>query len=200
MKIFKNRIFLVVLTAIVFTGVGVIAANTINASQVVYTNRSNEDVPLKSALDNVYNNLDTKIALNTFGDPQYATSYGNRIADRTVTTEITKGKYIVVDYKGYNWSTAATTWPSEHNANLTNSTYDNLACASGNCTITNLARYYNRVRPSNKYNSEYLQLSIMTYAYYVEIREDTDTISAACKPTAYNNNAQTETLMIIPIN
>lgn len=48
-KIFKSRVFIIIICAIVFTSIGVIAANTISASSISYGNGTVED-----AIDDLY--------------------------------------------------------------------------------------------------------------------------------------------------
>lgn len=201
MKFINNNLKVVIafVLGLIISGIGVYAI-TINSTQIVYVDGNNNETTVKAALDNVYNNLDTKMMLNTFGTTQYASSQGDRIANRTATKEITKGKYIVVDNKAYNWMAENATWPAEQGSNITNTRYNNLSCTSGNCVINHIGRYYNRVLPSTKYLNLYHQIASFTYVYYVEIKENTDTISAYVNDGANSSLSQTETLIIIPIN
>lgn len=70
MKIFKSRIFLVIITAIIFMGVGVLAAN-INADEIEYNNGT-----VKDALDTLYD-VTNKEILNKFDLYLRAWGYSN---------------------------------------------------------------------------------------------------------------------------
>ena len=70
MKIFKSRIFLVIITAIIFMGVGVLAAN-INADEIEYNNGT-----VKDALDTLYD-VTNKEILNRFDLYLRAWGYSN---------------------------------------------------------------------------------------------------------------------------
>lgn len=54
MKILKSRLFQFILTAIIFTGIGAIAENTISANQVTYTNSNNQETTVADALNDLY--------------------------------------------------------------------------------------------------------------------------------------------------
>ena len=54
-KIIKSRIFIFVFTAVIFTGVGVYAANTYKASDVVYNASDGTSMNVNEALNELYN-------------------------------------------------------------------------------------------------------------------------------------------------
>ena len=54
-KIIKSRIFIFVLTAIIFTSIGVYAANTYKASEVLYTSSDGTSMNVQDALNDLYN-------------------------------------------------------------------------------------------------------------------------------------------------
>ena len=139
--------------------------------------------------------------LNTFWTPLYATSQGNKIIPRSVSLEVPKGKYIVVDYKGHNWRVSETTWPSSYGSNPNNADYKNLKCSSNNCVIRELASYWNRIRPTKDSSNLYNQLINETFTYYVEIEENSDTLISTHNDGSTNTNmSQYITIIAIPIS
>ena len=195
-NVLKNPILMFILGFMIASSIGAYATIKMQASEVKYKNQN-----VETALNYVYANLDTKKILNSFGSPIYATSQGERIKPRTVTMQIPKGKYIVFDYKGHNWRINTTTYPSDYNPNPNNSGYKNLACESNNCVINNLSSYYNRVLPAADASNYYNQMLAQAFIYFVEIKEDTDTLSAS-ENDASNASiySQFDTLIAIPIN
>ena len=202
MKIFKNPIFTFIIGAIIFSSITAIAVTQINANQVSYTDSNNREIKLDKALDEVYANLDTKKVLNSFGTTQYATSQGSKIAPRNVSLQLTKGKYIVFDYKGHNWRTTATTYQSTFGAIENASTsYKNLACESNSCIINDISGYANMIMPAKDSSNYYNQLIVEAFVYYVEIKEVIDTLSASENAGGADNYmSQFDTLIAIPIN
>ena len=60
MKILKSKIFQIILIAIIFTSIGVIAENAINASQITYTNTNNQETTVDAALNDLYTQMNGK--------------------------------------------------------------------------------------------------------------------------------------------
>lgn len=201
MKILKNSMFTFILGAIIFSTITALAISGINANQITYTDKNNTDTTVNLALDKLYNNLDSRIIMNTFGEAQYATSYGDRIANRTATINLNKGKYLLIDTKAFDFYHTDTIYPSAYeNTNNSGLNYKNLSCSSSNCTINYLGGYYNRVRSSSSSDLGYQHVVGFTITYYVEIKENNDTISAYINDGVTTYNGEYETLIAIPIN
>lgn len=197
----KKTIITVIITAVICINGTALAVSGINANQVSYTDINNQETTVNLALDNLYNNLDSRIIMNTFGEAQYATSYGDRIANRTATINLNKGKYLLIDTKAFDFYATGTNYPSAYeNANNSGLNYKNLSCSSSNCTINYLGGYYNRVRSSSSSNLGYQHVVGFTITYYVEIKENNDTISAYINDGVTTYNGEYETLIAIPIN
>lgn len=195
-SVLKNPILMFILGFMIASSIGAYATIKMQASEVKYKNQN-----VETALNYVYANLDTKKILNSFGSPIYATSQGERIKPRTVTMQIPKGKYIVFDYKGHNWRVNTTTYPSGYGTTSINNSYKNLACESNNCIINNLTGYWNRIMPSLDSSNYYNQIVVESFAYYVEITEDTDTLSAREDDgSPASTMSQFDTIVAIPIN
>jgi hypothetical protein len=174
----------------------IVGVYAINASQIDY-----RETKVDQALDDVYSKLGTKMAIASFGTPLYAGSQGSRIANRTATIQnVSKGKYIVIDRKGIAWNSTSTTYETANTANFTSSANEeNLKCGSKNCVIQKVAQYKNRFKPTDKPTSGYIYNSMYTYVYFVEMKEDTDTISAYINEGDYPTNSEFESLIALPI-
>lgn len=186
-----KTILAIVITAVVCTTIGVIAGN-INANQVTYT-KDNTDISVSSALDNLYSNLETKMAINAFGNALISSSYGDRIANRTTSQQLNKGKYIVIDYKGFDYSAPGYPTSATH-VNWIG--YRTLKCSSNNCTLNLLADYMHSIKASlnNDHVVGYIDV------YFLEVVDDSDTISAYINDGAIGSDAQYESIIVIPIN
>ncbi len=190
-KILKSRLFTFILGGIVFGTIGVFASN-IFASQVTYN-----DTTVDLALDNVYTNLNTKMAMNTFGTSQYAYSQGNFIANRTVTlSNLSKGKYILISTISSAYSTSSN--PEELHTEFT---ANNLGCTSGNCVLHYINGFQNRKSATGEVKSGYKINNYIGYNfYYLEVLEDTDTVTYMFNDTsASNSNVRILTLAATPI-
>ena len=115
----KKNIILVLITAIIFTGVGAFANNLITAEQINY----NENTTVKDKIDDLYTrqtdtidakdtqitNLQNQITqLNNESiwdklalTPTFNYSIGYRTGPKTISLDVAKGNYIVVFTVGY---------------------------------------------------------------------------------------------------
>ena len=199
MKIFKNPIFTFIIGAIIFSSITAIAVTQINANQVSYTDSNNREIKLDKALDEVYANLGTKMAINTFGTALINSSYGDRIANRTASQQLPKGKYIVVDLKGINFQ--SNVHPTNVGEAPSDINYKNLSCSNSNsCVISLITSYYGLIRATELSNSYYDHNVYFAYVYYVEVVDNTTTISSYINDGVTTFNPEYDTIIAIPIN
>ena len=62
-KVIKNRIFLIIVLCIISCGIGVYAAVTYNASDVLYTSSDGTSMTVNDALNELYNNMNQNTAI-----------------------------------------------------------------------------------------------------------------------------------------
>ena len=88
-KVLKNRLFLVLVTAIIVGSIAVYATSEILASQITYN-----DTTVEAALNDLYGKANKNI---TFGSPIYSENNynGDQLESKTITQTLNKGKYIV---------------------------------------------------------------------------------------------------------
>ena len=180
-KLLNSKLFLIIVCAIVFGSIGVVAGN-INASEVDYKNTK-----LDAAIDDLYNNLNTKIALNTFGTAEYDASYGVRSNSRTTSLTLDSGKYIIYVFGSISGG---------GNGNLYSDATQNITCSS-ECSKTKLSGKY--VRASGTATTNYGTYTAYSI-YYVDIINDSTTVTYVYEATSNNSNGQVALISAIPIN
>ena len=193
-KVLRSRIFIFILGMFVMAGIGY-SVYALNASQIEYNNTN-----VESALDNIYSNLNSKILLSTFGTPKYAVSGGDQVSSRTVTlNNLAKGKYLIV--KTISSAYASTANPDEISAELSLGGTGLLVCASSNCTSRVIGGYESRKQASTPITGSYKENNYVAYSLiYVEIKENTDSISYTMSDATNNKAVRTIGLGAIPIN
>lgn len=198
MKLFKNRIFIFILGGVFFGSITGVVAYGMAADNVSYTPKDNnwnvENVD--QALNDLYTN---RINQNSFGTTRYATSAGDLISKRTSTlSNVSKGKYMVVVTTTYNWTTYASSWPIE-SGTLSSG---NLSCNSSNCQISFLGGYFNTLRPTGMDHGYYSQYASHVRTYYVEIKENNDSLSSYISDGNIESTyrASHATITAIPVN
>ena len=194
----KTKLFYFILGAIIFSSITAIAITGINAREVSYTDSSNNETNVKSALDNVYANLNTKMALNSFGTPIYNTNQGD-MQTRTSSITLNRGKYLIIKATALG-SYTSTTSSQQTITNMTN-TPGAISCTN-NCVIRNIFSYNNKVTSSGKYDSAiYTFTNNIQHLFYVEIVEDQTTVSGSYTVNTTSTQATVYVNMIaVPIN
>lgn len=184
-------LLIIVITAIISTISTVIADSIINSNKVTYN-----DTTLDRALDSVYSNLNTITGINNFGTVSYATSQGTPQKTRTLTKEITKGKYIILTIANEGWDD-----PGSYAATSEVSNIKKLSCESNNCDIRVITGYHNQPKATGAITTYYKTMMYTTVtAYYVDIKEDTDIISTyASADRTYTTGVQSLTFHVIKV-
>ena len=103
-KVIKSRIFIFVLTAIIFMSIGVYAANTYKASDVVYNASDGTSMNVNDALNELYKMKNNNIDINTYtSNFKIAASSGTGTKTSTITvpTGIKTGYLFVVSNAFY---------------------------------------------------------------------------------------------------
>lgn len=181
-KILKNRVFLVIITAIIFTGVGIYAETKINASEIKYIDKDNNETTVDAVLDDLYdlsNNYDL-----TFYEP--SSWMGARTASKSITKKIQKGKSLlfVAESAGAGNTSISNTEITYMNFTISN---DNSECQLiANKGYRATASATNTSGGSN-YNQQYTVIAI----YYCNASQDRNiTILANDGLTTSNSNTK----------
>ncbi len=162
-KIFKSPICMFVLGLVLATCISVYA---ITASQVTYN-----DTPLDEVLDGVYSNLNSKMALNTFGTPVTNYSIGNANTDKTTTLTLNSGKYLLVAIHGNSYETGNT----DHSTGNLNGIV--AECTSGSCSTMQRLYGYHISTAGALHSNRAAKGQTWAYIYYVEVLENDTVIS-----------------------
>lgn len=168
----------IIIGSILLSGISVYATSRYLASQVSYKDgKSVED-----ALNDLYSKGIISIDESNV---KYAESSGNNTTSRTTSLNLDKGKYIVVTNStiGYKSSSA-----------VTSSSYDNstpgISVTSNNNTVSALKGFGNTRCATSKSSDVYTIIILNSRAYYVEINDDSDTVtysySSQSQPTVPN--------------
>jgi len=139
-KIFSNKIFLVALTAVVFTGIGAYANSRITANDVYYIKANNEEVTVASALDDIYTNATPEVILrNITPTTTVERETGEKQGDIYLSKNVTKGSYLVMAMTNSASDNGSTI--NNHSEGVTgNSSALPITVTNGTCT--QLYRYY----------------------------------------------------------
>ena len=200
MKRENIKLILGIAIGIIISGITAFAIN-ISSANINYdnTNSGLEATTVEGAINELYQDASKKMALNTFGNALYSQNLTTYTAgDNDTYLSLTKGKYIVstlYTYVGTNSVKGSENTNDIDTANL-------LQCSSNNCVINDLSKgYYYKTATSTVYSNTYLEGSDKMIVFYVDIKNDNDTIvfkntktitNAAC-PTIY-------AIQAIPIN
>ena len=195
-KELKSRLFLVVITAIICVSITAYATTQMSASNITYKNTT-----VATALDNIYDSLDTRKILNNFGTPIYSYAQGDFSTTNTVTlNNLSKGKYLVIKT---NTSAFGTTSNADevHEAGTIGDN-NGLECSSSNCIIKSIGAYESSKRASTAVTGSIRVNDSLSYALLVvEIKEESDSISFTENDGSASNKAvRLLSLCAIPID
>lgn len=179
-KILKSRIFLVIVTALVFTGIGAFADN-IFANQVTYN-----DTTLDLALNSLYTMAN---GVYTSSNITSNSSYGNAQATRSTTITLSKGKYIIATSNALSWPATASTSSSSE---LTSS---NLSCTN-NCTISRIYGWANEPHSTVATNDKYQTVALNMRLFVVDVTEDGTIITASTGTSNSNPSSLAQAIQI----
>ena len=196
-KLFKNPIFTFILGAIAATTISVGATALYSSSEIGFTPTDSEWHV--NNLEDAINDLSTNRGNFTgtlSSSPIYETSQGTPTTERTISKELSKGKYLVVSTKSESWGDTGS-YAAGQDAIAEGA----LRCNSG-CTITFLGGYRNMPKATNPISSNYkIMTSGATILYYVEVTGNTSVLSdSATAANTYNTGAQFVTLQAYPID
>ena len=190
----NKKIILGILIGILFSGVGVYAATTYLASDVTYT-PSNKDWNVdnvKNALDDLYSKNDDTIS---FGTPIQSSSQGPRIATRTTSITLNKGKYIVsaiISGSSMNSSSASSS---------DTTTKFEILCDSNSCNYISLSNFLSSASATTQLCSGggYNNVNIVNSLYYIEILKDNTVLTGTKSTSEWNAVTSSAILQAIPI-
>ena len=199
-RIFKNPIFTFILGGILFGSITGVVAYSYSSNDISYTPKdTNWNVDnVGSAIDDLYNN---RISENAFGTVLYSSSQGDKIGKRSTSLNVSKGKYIIAAVKGTNWCSSESSWPNLNTSEFNlGSDYENLSCNNAdNCTIKQLGKYWNRIRPSSMSSCGYTHYSVMSYLYYVDVKSSSENVLSYITEDAYTYSGTSVTIIAIPV-
>lgn len=192
----------IIITAIVSSSITGVIAYNISARDITYT-PSDKNINIdnvESAINDLYTNS-RKINDNLFKTALYASSQGDRSGKRSVSLQLSKGKYIVNVMKGTNWANSAESWPNLKTSEFNlGANYESLNCSNeSNCTIKLLGKYWNRVRPSAMYSGAYQHYTALSHIYYIEVKTTAEDVSSYINEEASTIAGNSVTIMAIPI-
>ena len=196
MKKYIKIFFIITITAIISVVGTVIADSIINSNNVIYTGRNN-NTTVDVALNNIYSNINTVTGINSIGTVTYESVQGTPQTRRDLTKELTKGKYIIVTNNNEAWADNGA-YPETYGLADENT----LSCASENCDIRKIGGYHNQPKATTDEPSNHrIMMTDSIVAYYVEIKENVDTLSTyASSAATYTTGAQSLLLYVIPIS
>ncbi len=159
----KKSILLVLITAIVFTGIGAFAAIEYQADEIGYGNGT-----VKDAIDDLYTKTNKDLI---FGTKLNAYNIGDRTVNRSNSLQLSKGKYIV-----YLVNADTYTESSKNDSVYYSGNSINLQCNSCEKQMISQDGFNIKATAAIKANT-FLANVVHIKAYYVEITADTDILS-----------------------
>lgn len=198
-KILTNRLFLVLLTAIIVASGTAYATIKIQATEIGYdggTWKKSDGTDItnaKEAIDELYLKANKDLS---FGNTLLSKSYGNAINTRTANIDLNKGKYIVHVVTTVNGGNPSTTSEDiESNVSLLNAASDNTTIQKLNNHMYKIAASEADIQGNNRW------IETRTASYYVVVSNDVDTLSVKIVRN-WNSNVLPDLISIqaIPIN
>lgn len=192
-KILTSKIFLVIVTAIICTSIGVYAGSQLNASDIKYIDSNDNETTVDVALNNLYTRANTPIAdlINYASKNQlYA---GARTAGIVKTIGLDKGDYFVISTMGHAWSTST----SESSTTGVSSDNANFSVTNGTCT--RITGHYVRPFSTAASNSKYQATTIHTNIFKCHMTAN-GTVKYTTNSGDYTNCAQGVILESIKID
>lgn len=152
---------------ILISGISVYATSQYLASQVTYR----DGKTVEEALNELYNKGNADINKDNI---YFSENYGSNTASKTTSLNLTKGKYIVFISFGQSW--LMETIPSNYNTTIDESDLIEISSQSNNCNIVAL-KGFKRAQSGSKEGSIYTIDRLCTRTYYIDVKEDSDTIT-----------------------
>ena len=164
-KLFKSRIFFFVLGAVMFSTVSVFAYSLL--AQDVGYNPKDDDWDV----DNVSNALDElRDDIARFDNLEIVSFQGNRGRNRTLTKELSKGRYVVITID------AVSAMPSSRHTTVIKDYDSDTSLTCNSCSIKRkTAKYFDvsATSSSSGYQSNYFYYSL----YEIKINSESDTLT-----------------------
>lgn len=197
MKFIRDNIKIITafIMGMIISGFTVYAV-TISSVNVEYDNSKSglTSNNVEEAINELYGSASNKMAINTFGNALYAESMGARIANRSTSLQLSRGRYIVT--ASHETGSAIT---SRSASSSIAGEVLNLNCNSCNKLLIS-GRHKNATATAQAYSGYYLSANNIILNYFIEVLSDSDTISISYNVSANNKIGQSIALQAIPIN
>lgn len=95
-KVIKNRIFLILICGIIFISVGIYAATTYKASDVIYNASDGSSMSVNDALNDLYNNRETLTNFNFTKISSTSINISGKNSTTILTKTLEQGKYFIL--------------------------------------------------------------------------------------------------------
>ena len=187
-KVFKSRLFLIIITTLIVSSVSVYATVQFTASSIPF-NPSNTDWEVNnvgSALDQLYTKSTADLV---FSNLTGSRSYGGALAtgERKSDVTLNKGKYFVTVVSSHALNSTTNT-DERHAVAVPQANSRNVEC-NNNCNITNVSRNYSVGTSSGKDgNNNYRMSVIVVDNYYIDITTDGTVVSGSMTTWTHSKN------------
>lgn len=166
-KLLRSRIFAFILGAIMFSCISVYATIKIQASEIGYIDKNNNEITVEAALNSLYTLAEAKQII--FGTPIYKNirSTSSTTAKTLSFSDVTKGNYIVVVSENYAW-TSTTAYDNAID------TASSISCSNNNCTSSSLLGKELHKSGTVKKDDYYVNEKNKLYIYRLETKDTTN--------------------------
>ena len=187
-RILKSRLFSFILGLIVMASIAGVYA--INAGEITY-----KETTVSAELNNLYTRTFNKTVVETFGQAYAEHSQGNGSGTRSVSANLTPGKYIVAAIYSHGGASSNSTNYDTHDAIEVD-----LVCENNNCEKSQLIGYKNTYRSTATTTGTFRGLTNCAYAlFYVEITGNETIRFDTLHPSLNNTWAQFMDIAVVPI-
>lgn len=190
----KKNILLIIIGIIIGSGLTGVIAYSYDAKSVGYVPKDNtwNIDNVESAINDLYSSRNSTLS---FASNDYSEYVGNRKSDNIVSKELTKGRYLVLLVN------TNCTQPNEKNRRINNE-IESIPIYCNNCTINKtVAPRDISITTGTSYNSSaYLATNLNYGLFYVEIKDDTDTISYNSNDVTYSQQPSYIRMEVLKFN
>lgn len=184
MKILKNPIFIFILGIVIATCLGVYAGTKISASNITYIDQNNNEKTVDVVLNELYSLANVPFSYTAISPNS---SQGARIASRSTSVTLNKGKYILATFGSLNTFNTS-------EINTTSASYNALISCS-NCTHNLISSRQIQSSASKARNSSYETINNSVNLFYVDIEQDNTVVTASENST--DNDTATSQITIL---
>ena len=194
-----KKIFIFVLGIVVAGSIGVYAGSRINADQITYLDKNNNEITVDTALNDLYDKADKNV---TFGTVTQKSSQGIRTASRSSSLTLNKGKYIVTYTMSYAANNATSGGVTDaQDVNDEGGGTFTFTCNNG-CVKQKLSRRRMAAAATTSVagTSGFIQMYTAVASYYVTVTNDNTIVSATLTHTENAKYPASTYINAVPIN